>query len=162
MAGPIPGGLSDSARRALPFVRQGVAGGMSGNALSSALSAAGAGVRRTELLDAIRMVRGEAEAADRLKFVRKDRRPDPARLPLSRTRMLREYGYVVELRGFDPQLGGSALRYATVSSSRLQTIAEIEDAALALIGDLEEYEPFEVATVLVTQARRKGGLGSFL
>lgn len=108
------------------------------------------------------MVRGEAAAADRLKFIRKDRRPDPERLPFARTKMLREYGYVVELRGVDPYTGGSILQYVTVSSSTLQTVGDIEAAAIGFMnvedgsGDIAEVEGF------VVEARRKGALGSFL
>ncbi len=162
MAGPIPGGLSSTARLALPYIRSGLAGGLSANALQSSLSAAGIGVRRTELLEAVRVVRGEVAAADRLKFIRKDRRPDPVRLPLARTKMLREYGYVVELRGLDPYSGGSVTQYVTVSSSSLQTVGDIEAAAIGFLEPPDQSGDLNDPVALVVAARRKGALGSFL
>jgi len=141
-----------------------VARGLSSSLLQNTLSAAGIGVRRTDLLAAIRYVRGKELAADHLKAIRPEFRPDPSRLPLAATKTLRDFAYVVRLTGtgvgFDPD--GHA--YVTISSSVSLTRAEIEaEAELAISeGQTEGRYPWEVSDTTLVSAVRSGRFGTLL
>jgi hypothetical protein len=154
--------LSPSALRALPFIRSGVAQGLSANRLQATLTGTAYAVRRTDLLAAIRQVTGEQLAGDRLKFVRKDRYPDPARLQTAATTTLRRYSFVAQVRGFDPQTGQSDRRWVTVSTSNLMTVGDMESLAAEIAADPEVYTPFETEDVLITSAVRSGERGTLL
>lgn len=148
-------GLSPSANRALPFIESGLSRGMSTTVLQRELSAAGIGVRRADLLEAVRAVRGATLAADRLKSVRSDLRPDPSRLPHAVTRQLREYSYKVRVQGFSPTTGQPETRYFSVATNDLLSRNEIEDVALGYSVDTEVYLPFEPNQVDLISATRR-------
>lgn len=154
--------LSPSSLLALPFIRSAVSSGLSANRLQVTLAAAGYGVRRTELLTAVRQIRGEALAADRLKYVRKDRLPDPSRLQLAATTTLRQYAFTARVQGFDTAAGEQKSRYVTVSTSNLMTVGDMEELAAEITTDPEVYEPFEVESVLIVAAVRSGSRGTLL
>src|SRR3972149_2657686 len=156
--------LSASALRALPAITSGVARGLSSSILQDTLSAAGIGVRRTDLLTAIRYVRGTTLAADHLKAIRRDFRPHPARLPLAATRTLREYAYVVRLTGTGVGFSADGHAHVTISSSTSLSRAEIEaEAALAIEeGPAEGRYPGEVTGTTPVAAVRSGRVGPAL
>lgn len=162
MVQPATPALSPSAARALPFIAKMVGQGVSSRTMQDTLAAAGLGVRRTELLTAIRQVKGEAQAADRLKYVRKDYSPDPARLPRARTAILRKQSYVVELRGSGPSFGAEGILNVTVSSDHRMTIADIEETAMTYMTDEEVYGTNTLTGALITSARVAGPLGTLL
>jgi len=128
---------------------------MSTTVLQRELSAAGIGVRRTDLLEAVRGIRGATLAADRLKSVRSDLRPDPARLPHAVTRQLREYSFRVRVQGLNPLSGQHESRWFQVSTNELLTRNEIEDVALGYSVDTEVYEPFDPDQVDLISATRR-------
>lgn len=128
---------------------------MSTTVLQRELSAAGLGVRRTDLLDAVRSIRGVEAAADRLKSVRSDLRPDPQRMPIARTRQLREYSFRVRVQGIHPETGERQSRYFQVATDDLMTRAEIEEIALDYSVDTEVYAPFEPDQVDLVRASRR-------
>jgi hypothetical protein len=151
--------LTLQARQAIPFVESGLARGLSMNAIQRSLSEAGIGVRRAELLEVGRRVRGAELAADRLKFVRPDYRPDPALLAESISgKQLRGYSFTVRIRGLVELPGGavaSGERYVNVATDELLSRAEIEEAAEAFLEDDEVYEPFVVESVELLTATRQ-------
>ncbi len=157
MAAPSRSVLSAAAGRALPFVTAGVARGLSANALQSELAAAGIGVRRTDLLAAVAFVRDVEQAGERLRFVRKDRRPDPARIPEAKyPHLLRaDAAYIVRVTGTDPLTGEELVRHVTVSTSQSFTVGELEDIGGTLAIANEEYAPFEVGAVNIVGAVRR-------
>ena len=154
MARNAPPRLTGSAARSLPFIESGLTRGMSTAAIQAELSSAGIGVRRTDLLAAVRSIRGAGAAADRLKFIRGDYRPDPAGLPHAVTRQLREYSFRVRVQGYNPLSGQQESRYFQVSTNELISRNEIESVALGYSVDTENYEPFEPEQVDLIYATR--------
>lgn len=148
-------GLSRSANRALPFIESGLSRGLSTTQLQRQLSESGLGVRRADLLDAVRTIRGTELAADRLKAVRSDLRPDPQRMPVARTRQLREYSFRVRVQGINPDTGERQARYFQVATDDLLTRSEIEEIALDYSVDTEVYAPFEPDQVDLVRASRR-------
>ena len=155
MATKFPPRLSASAARALPFIEHGVAQGISTTALQQSLSSAGIGVRRQDLLDAIRAVKGAEAAADVLKSIRSDFRPNPDRLPFAVTRQLREFSFRVRVTGYDVNAGAETNRYFNISTDTNMSRDEIEEVALGYSADEENYTPFEPSNVTLISATRR-------
>jgi hypothetical protein len=132
--------LLPSARAALPFVQSMVEQGLSAGDIQAALSEAGLGVRRTDLLSLVRGLRGIEESRSYLESVRDDFRPDPSRLPAPIAGTLRSYSFQVRLSGRDADTGELRDERVTVSSSRLLTVRELKDMALSFIPDLAAGE----------------------
>ena len=147
--------LQGAASRAFPFIRSGVERGLSGNAIQSELTAAGIGVRRTEVQAAIRGITDAKLAADHLKYIRPDFRPDPLRIPFAKTKILREYSYLAEIKGYNPERGQQETRHYYIASNESMSRNEIESVALGYDADEERYEPLEVDSVNITEAVRK-------
>lgn len=159
MAGPERPTLSAAATRALPAIEGGVARGLSANALSRTLQEAGLGLRRTDLLEAVRYVQGKAAAADRLKYVRQDYAPDPARLQpaLHPDIMRRAFAYTVEVRGDGPGFDEEGRLFVNVSSSTSLSRADIEAEAEASVieGEDERYAQANVTGYVLVSAIRR-------
>jgi len=149
--------LTRTASRALPYIAGGVARNLSSRAIADTLSAAGIGVRRQDLLAAMRYERDVALAGDTIKNTRRDRFPNPDRLPfaLHPAVMRRSYAFIVEVRGESPELG-SITSYVTVSSDDNLTPARIEELATdAIEENAEEYGGVEVTGAVVVGAKRR-------
>ena len=147
--------LSASARRALPFIERSVRTGVSSTALQSALSARGMGVRRTDLLDAIRHVRGVERRSNALASVRKDRKPDPTRIAIARTNIRRSFSFVVRVRGFDMVSGELTERFVTITSDKVLSRQEIEDAAQDMFEEGVSNYPMDIQNVTLQKALRR-------
>lgn len=147
--------LQGSAARALPFIEKMVAEGVSTRTMQSTLSAAGIGVRRQDLLAAVRGVRGAEAAADRLKFIRSDFRPQPSMLPHAITKQLRDFSFRVRVEGVNTNTGLREIRTFNVSTNDLLTRDEIEEIALGYSTNEDEYLPFEPDGVNLISATRK-------
>lgn len=123
--------LSRSALRNLPFIEAAVARGISSTALQTALTQAGRGMRRTDLLTAIRRVRGIDRAQPALRSVRRDRLPDPVRIPIAATNIRRQFSFRMRIRGTDMRTGERVDRFVTITSdtvlSRDQLERDVED-----------------------------------
>ena len=132
--------LLPSARVALPFVQSMVEDGLSTTDIQAALSEAGLGVRRTDLLALVRGIRGIEESRSYLESVRDTFRPDPSRLPSPIVNTLRTYSFQVRLTGRDADTGELRDERVTISTNTLLTAREIKDAALSLIPDLAAGE----------------------
>lgn len=130
--------LVPSARTSLPFVQSMVEQGLTSTDIQAALSEAGLGVRRTDLLSLIRGLKGIEESRTYLESVRDDFRPDPSRLPNPIVNTLRTYSFQVRLTGRDAETGELRAENVTVSSSSLLTVRQIKDMALSFIPNLDE------------------------
>lgn len=151
--------LSQAARAAFPVIQRAVREGLSSRRLEEALRAAGQGVRRSDLLAAMRIVRGATEGMPRLANIRRDSRPDPARLPEAITKTRREYTFIVEVRGYDVRSGEPVSRHVTVSSSHLPTRGEIEDEALDMAGEGGDRYGIEAESAVLVSGFRAGSQG---
>lgn len=152
--------LATKVRRNLSTIQAGVARGLNSRQINSLIEGAtGSGVRRVDLLAGIRHLRGQAEAALHIRNIRRDRLPDPARLPRARTRILSNFSFVVEVRGIDSDTGLATTRRLTIRSDRLLTPREIEEEALNAIdeaqADTTSDLPFEPVQVVVISGRRR-------
>lgn len=147
--------LTGAAARALPFIEKLVGQGATTSRIQSTLSAAGMGVRRQDLLAAVRGVRGAEAAADRLKFIRSDFRPQPSMLPHAVTRQLRDFSFRVRIEGVNTFNGLREIRTFNVSTNELLSRDEIEEVALGYSTDEESYTPFEPDSVNLISATRK-------
>lgn len=147
--------LPKSVARALPFIESAVAAGTSANVLQNSLAAAGIGVRRQDLLAAIRDIKGAQAAADRLKFIRSDFRPQPSNLPHAVTRQLRDYSFRVRVTGTNLMSGQTEIRTFNVSTNDLLSRDEIESIAVGYSTNEEEYLPFEPSEVNLISATRR-------
>lgn len=147
--------LSASAKRALPFIERSVRTGVSSTALQSALAARGMGVRRTDLLDAIRHVRGVSRRTNALASVRRDRRPDPMRIAIARTNIRRKFSFTLRIRGSADGTGERIERFITISTDKVLSRQELEETAAGVVDAERSNYPFEIDTVtLVTAVRR--------
>lgn len=146
------------------FIRSAVARGLSANATLESLRAGSLGYRRTDFLSDFRELSTRAAVDERLRFVRRDRAPDPAELPEASTTILRRYSYEVRLRGFDPFSGEQQTRYVTVSSSDPLTREVIEDDALGFleVSEGDSGLPLGSPEALLISGRRSGAAGSLL
>src|SRR5574340_1204385 len=101
------------------------------------------GVPRADLLAAVRGIRGAEQAADRLKFIRYDYRPDPSMLSPAVTKQLREYSFRVKVSGYNPETGQAEDRFFNISTEDLLPRGEIESIALGHSTNTDNYAPFE-------------------
>ncbi len=162
VASRFVGRLSPQGIKALPFLRSAVTRGLSANQTLETLRVAGMGYRRTSFLSDFAMLRGDEQRHDRLRFVRKDRRPDVARLAPARTRTLRRYAFVAELRGADPVTGEGVSRYVTLSTDRVTTVGEMESVAEQVGTDRSRYLPMDLSEVVLRSAVSAGERGTIL
>lgn len=147
--------FSASIRRALPLIQAGVSRGLSSTALQRSLSRTGFGVRRTDLLDAMRSIRGEERAGSALRSIRRDRKPDPLRLPIAKTSIRRNFSFDVKVTGFDSNTGERFDRFITIATDDLMTRQEIEDKATEVIEDDQENYPMDIDTIVIQRGRRR-------
>jgi len=160
MAEPFLNQLSDSARFAYPFIQSGVRQGLSANAIGKALTAQGAGVRRSELLS---LVRREADIwthGQNLRYLNLNSRPNIDTLPEALTTIRRQFSYVVELRGQSLSDGSAVIRNVTVSSDKLLTRGEAEEIASLYAEEGAHQYGLEVDSVLLTSVLKAGAAGT--
>lgn len=126
--------LSKSALKALPFIRQGIAEGLSATKIQKALSAADMGVRRLELLRAIRVEKKIKDTGPTLRAIPKSFFPDINRLAEPVTRTLRRLSFVMEVRGFNITTGLNESRFITLSLNNVLPVGQMEDMAMDIIA----------------------------
>lgn len=160
MAAPLLATLSAAARAAFPIISSAVSRGVSRNATQALLQAAGLGIRRTSLLSIYNAIAEERSAASFLRNMRPTFRPDPRRLPVAISRLLRRYSFTVELRGRDSLTNARVSRWVTIALDSLRTRREIEE--IALEPEITDSKPdtFEVEEAIIDSGRRAGEAGS--
>ena len=132
--------LSVRVQSNLGIIRGGVSQGLSSTAIQGLIRQTGqAGLRRTDLLQGIRHVRGIIDSGTRIRSVGFDRFPDPSRMEISRTTMLSEFSYDVRVRGTSRFTGEQVDRFMTVRSDRNLTPRQILEEAQEAF-DLSEAE----------------------
>lgn len=145
----------------LGIIRGGVARGLSSTQIQGLIRQTGqAGIRRTDLLQGMRHVRGITESGTRIRFVGLDRFPDPSLMEVSRTTMLSEFSYNVRVRAFDRRQGRTVDRFITVRSNLNLTPRQIQEEAQAAIDEAPEEvssgQLSEVEAITVIGAKRRG------
>jgi hypothetical protein len=160
MAGSFLDFLSAAARASYPFIQRGVREGLSANAIQKSLSANDIHLRRTTILDLVRRERELVSAGSSLKFLNRNARPDPRRLPEALTSLRRQYSFTVEVRGTSLSNGESRVQNVTVVSDRLLTRGEIEDVAEGFATDGGERYGMNVDSLLLTRGMKAGALGT--
>lgn len=143
------------------IIRAGVSQGLSSTAIQGLIRQTGqTGLRRTDLLQAIRHVRGIAESATRIRSVGLDRFPDPSRFEVSRTTMLSDLSYEVRVRGTSQFIGERIDRFITVRSDRnltpRQILKEAETAFDLSAADAKYREAGDDRIFTVIGAKRRG------
>lgn len=113
------------------------------------------GVRRTDLLTALRFVRGVERRSNALASVRRDRKPDPARISISRTNIRRNFSFVVRVRGFDMVSGETVERFVTIVSDTVLSRDELEQAARDMLEEGVSNYPMDIETVTLQTALRR-------
>lgn len=156
MPPPLSLTLTARVRRLLPTIQGGVAAGLGSRAINDAIRAAtGTGIRRTDLLRVMREIRGVQEAGDRLKFVRRDRTPDPNRVPTALTPIRRRFGSTIEVRGRLLDTGESITRFVQVTHDQPLDRGALEDIGAGFIeDDVDEYGIALDSVLLVRQVKR--------
>lgn len=103
----------------------------------------------------MREIRGVQTAGDALKFVRRDRVPDPNRTPAALTPIRRALSSVVRVDGVLLTTGESISRFVTVTHDDVLSRGQIEDIAVGFIEeDVDEYGIALDSVLLVSQVRR--------
>jgi hypothetical protein len=151
------GRLSAAARQAIPFIEGGVSRGLSGNTILTSLRATGSGARRRDVQAIVRGIKGQQRAGLRVANIRRDFRPDPARIDVSKHQKMRnEFTFKVEVSGRD--MAGNKIKTGImVTTDELHTRGWIEDKATELLKDENRDYGIEVESVLIKTAIRMGG-----
>ncbi len=155
------GRLTGRVQSNIGIIRAGVNRGLSSTQIQGLIRQTGqTGLRRTDLLQGIRHVRGIAESGTRIRSVGLDRFPDPSRFEISKTTMLSDLSYEVRVRAFDRRQQRVVDRFITVRSDRNLTPRQIqEEAQLAIDEAPEEAESgqlSEVESMTIIGAKRRG------
>ena len=142
------------------IIRGGVNRGLSSEAIQGLIRGTGqTGIRRQDLLQGIRHVRGIAESGLNIRNTRRDRFPDPSRIPLARGPMISNFSYDLRI---GPELnrdGTRNQRFITVRSDRNlrpQDMLDEAEAALEQAGELARYARIaDDEELTIIGARRK-------
>ncbi len=127
--------LSESARVAYPYVRSLVTAGFSGNQIQEMLSGTELAVRRQDLQELVRGIRDIQDTGAHLGNIRNDFRPDPSRLPPPITKTLRNFSFLVEVRGVNTETGEADTRTITYSTNDLVDVGTMKEWAISLAND---------------------------
>lgn len=155
------GRLSARVQSNIGIIRGGVARGLSSTQIQGLIRQTGqTGLRRTDLLQGMRHVRGIVDSGTRIRSVGLDRFPDPGRMEISRTTMLSEFSYEVRVRAFDRRQGRVVDRFITIRSDRNLTPRMIQEEAQLAIDEAPDEassgQLSEVQAITVIGARRRG------
>ena len=126
------GGLSAATRRSYSIIQAGVAQGLSARAVNEAVRAAtGTGIRRTDLLQGMRLAGGVQQAGRNIANVGFDRRPNYGTLPaFSPVSSNKKYLIQYEVRWTDSVSGESGSNFITIGTDQTLTRLELDLAAV--------------------------------
>ena len=152
--------LATRAQANIGLIRAGVGRGMTSTQIQGLIRGTGqAGLRRTDLLQAIRHVEGRAQSGARIQNTRRDRFPDPSRIEPAKGTMLRNFSYDLRVRGLSRETGKVEDMFITIRSDTNLRIGDIEDQAQEILDtapQLARYSKFEgEVRITVIGARRK-------
>jgi len=132
----ILAGMTEKAKGLISYLRGAVARGWSSNRIIERARELGLPTyRRSEMLRDIRILRGEAEVAERMKYVRRDAVISERLYLPSKTYLPTRYVTTVELRGFDLETGESFRKHVTLAHDTLRRREELEDIAMEIALD---------------------------
>lgn len=148
--------LTPAERMAFPAVRSAVRESITATSALRSFRSAGGHITNANWYDLYRATEDLVERGARLKYLRRDARLDPNRMLPPIGSQLREYSYLVEIRGKAPRHPGESAYYMTISSSENLTRGEIEDTAMGILSKRYGEETGAYKPVW-TQATRSGG-----
>ena len=151
--------LSPAIRRVQPFIKSGVRRGLSASEIGRVLRKTGQGVRRTDLLAAVRHEKGIEVSSNRLSSIRKDRMFNPASLSEAATKIRRQFSFTVRVRGIHTESKKPITKFVTVTTDTILTRGQIEDAAEKLVTDRLKDSKATVESSLLVEGVRSGSLG---
>lgn len=152
-------GLNSAQRASLPSITAAVRAGASANEIQRAIAGTDAAMRRTTLLDIVRAARAVTSEFADLRFLRRDRRPNPRRLPEALTTIRRDFSFTV--RGTLLAPDGSTFEQAVnVATDALLTRGEIEGVAAGDLGSGRYGEVLEVMDIQLVGGVRAGPAGT--
>ncbi|MAH49990.1 hypothetical protein CMI37_29495 [Candidatus Pacearchaeota archaeon] len=152
--------LSTRVQSNMAIIRGGVSRGLTSKQIQGLITQTGqTGVRRTDLLKGIRYAKGVQDTGPYLRSIRRDLRPNPARLPTSIAPMTRKYRFEVRIDGTNPLTRTQESHYVTVRSDNLLTPEEIENEAERLwnTGQSRREERYQMVfrtAIMETGAKR--------
>ena len=89
-----------------------------------------------------------------------DERPDPSSLPEALTAIRRRYAFYAEVEGRSTLTGERVTRNVTISTNRLLTRSQIEDAALEAVESAPEVYGLEDVEASAFFGVKTGPLGT--
>ena len=148
------------ARAAYSGVIRGVREGLSARSIGRALRAGGMSFSDKFLFSAVKELRALSNAGAHVAMLAGNQRPNPEKLPFALTELRRRYSFLVEVQGVSGLTGGMLKQHVTISSNRLLTRSEMEEAAIeAVEGNAERYGMEDVeATALFGMRAQPGGI----
>lgn len=147
-------------RIAYPFLRSAVRLGKATREIGEALRRAGVAVEASAIRDIEHSIRESEEASRRVLGVDHHELPDPDDIPEALTKMRRKYSYT--FRGeYLTELGARISRYINVSTDRLLTQSQAEEAAQRILqDDTPSGQARSVITLEVIELKKAGPLGT--
>lgn len=139
----LAAGLSLSARANRQFIAGGIRRGLSGNEIGRQLQAAGRGISRQSLQQAVRHFTGVQDTGRYIRALGENRVTDPARLQKSRGFMRRNFAYVVDFQAVkaDGSRKRSSIRITSDTVlTRQETMDEFEMVMEDVFQDKENYD----------------------
>ena len=126
------GGLSAAARASYSIIQAGVARGLSSKAINADIALRyGQGIRRTDLLQGMRLAGGVQQAGRNIGNVGLARRPNYATLPaFSPVTSNKKYLIQYEVRWTDSITGETGSNFITVGTDETLTRGELDQAAI--------------------------------
>ena len=152
--------LSTRVQSNMAIIRAGVAQGLTQKGIQGLIEQTGQrGIRKTDLLKGMRYAKGVQDTGPYLRSIRRDRRPNPARLPQSIAPMTRAYRFEVRIDGTNPVTNARESNYVTVRTDNLLTPEELEREAERLWTEgrsrrEERYVMVFGSAIMETGARR--------
>ena len=122
--------LSTRVQSNMAIIRGGVARGFTSKQIQGLITETGQKtIRRTDLLKGIRYAKGVQDTGPYLRSIRRDLRPNPARLPQSIAPMTRAYRFEVRIDGTNPITQARESNFVTVRTDKLLSPEELEAEA---------------------------------
>ena len=149
MPSPLLRGLSDSAKKAYPYILRGIREGKTANTLTTELRELGQGLRRQSLLDAVRVARGVLDSGQSIRARSLGAKVQESDLQETGLKQRRTYNFTVQARVYDAEADERFNKIISISSDRLLSRREIgEEARDILEGDEYGYG-YEVTGVTI-------------
>lgn len=151
--------FSPAARLAFPGIVRGVREGLSARAIGRSLRAGGLSFSDRFLFEATRRQRDVWTQGQSVASLGDFQRPDPRLLPEALTATRRRYSFLVEVQGDSLLTGQRVTQHVTISTDRLLTRLEMEEAALEAVEGAPTRYGLEDVEATALFGTRAGPLG---